>query len=141
VPSPVDGGAAGIGLSSHAAWRGVKETSMTADSTTATMDPAAAMAWRTAGTALFLDVRKRPAYDESGRRIEGATWRDPFAVDAWVDALPRDRPVVVYCVHGHEVSHGVRDALIERGIDARLIAGGYEAWVEAGGATEPNPAD
>lgn len=102
--------------------------------------PGEAQAALDAGAILLLDVRKRPAYDESGRRIEGATWRDPFAVDAWVDALPRDRPVVVYCVHGHEVSHGVRDALIERGIDARLIAGGYEAWVEAGGATESNPA-
>jgi len=88
---------------------------------------------------LVIDVRKRPAYDESGRRITGAQWRDPFAVEAWADSLPRDRAIVVYCVHGHEVSHGCRDALLARGFDAGLIEGGFEAWVEAGGATEPNP--
>ncbi|MEX1108394.1 MAG: chromate resistance protein ChrB domain-containing protein [Dongiaceae bacterium] len=92
-------------------------------------------------TLLLIDVRKRPAYDAAGRHIAGAEWRDPFAVDRWADALPRDRIVVVYCVHGHEVSHGVRDALIARGIDARLIEGGYEAWAVAGGATEVNRGD
>ncbi|MEX0810244.1 MAG: chromate resistance protein ChrB domain-containing protein [Dongiaceae bacterium] len=90
-------------------------------------------------TVLLLDVRKRPAYDAAGRHIAGAEWRDPFAVETWADRVPRDRIVVVYCVHGHEVSHGVRDALIARGIDARLIDGGYEAWVASGGAIEANP--
>ncbi len=89
---------------------------------------------------LLLDVRKRPAYETAGRRLEGADWRDPFAVGDWIASLPRDRPVVVYCVHGHEVSQGVRAALIARGLNAAILDGGYEAWLAAGGATEPNPA-
>jgi rhodanese-related sulfurtransferase len=105
----------------------------------ATIDPAALKALLARDeTLLLLDVRKRPAYDLAGRRIAGAVWRDPFGLESWADRVPRDRIVVVYCVHGHEVSHGVRDALIARGIDARLIDGGYEAWIAAGGAVEAN---
>ncbi|MEX2202129.1 MAG: chromate resistance protein ChrB domain-containing protein [Dongiaceae bacterium] len=108
----------------------------------ATIDPAALRSLLARDeTLLLLDVRKRPAYNLAGRRIAGAVWRDPFAVETWADRLPRDRVVVVYCVHGHEVSHGVRDALIAHGIDARLIDGGYEAWIAAGGAVETNPPD
>ena len=91
------------------------------------------------GAVMLLDVRKRPAYDTAGRRIAGAEWRNPFAAAGWASALPRQQPVVVYCVHGHEVSRSVRDALIAHGIDARIVTGGYEAWVAAGGSTEPNP--
>ena len=38
----------------------------------------------------------------------GAVWRDPEHVDRWIVELNWNRPVVVYCVHGHEVSwaHG-----------------------------------
>ena len=105
----------------------------------ARLGPVALKALIAQGEALLLiDVRKRPAYDAAGQRIAGAVWRDPFAVADWAASLPRDRIVVVYCVHGHEVSHGVRDALIARGIDARLIDGGYEAWIAAGGGTETN---
>jgi rhodanese-related sulfurtransferase len=108
----------------------------------ATIDPAALRGLLAREeTLLLLDVRKRPAYDLAGRRIAGAAWRDPFGLESWADRVPRDRIVVVYCVHGHEVSHGVRDALIARGIDARLIDGGYEAWIAAGGAVEANPPD
>jgi rhodanese-related sulfurtransferase len=105
------------------------------------MRPQSVMALCAIGSPLpfLVDVRKRPAYDAAGKRIAGAEWRDPFSVGNWADRLPRDRVVIVYCVHGHEVSHGVRDALIARGIDARLIEGGYEAWVAAGGALEANP--
>jgi rhodanese-related sulfurtransferase len=90
------------------------------------------------GVALF-DVRKQPAYASAGRRIAGAEWREPFAVADWIATAPRDRPIVVYCVHGHEVSRGVRDALIAGGCNARILRGGYAAWIEAGGTTEPNP--
>ncbi len=93
------------------------------------------------GDVTLLDVRKRPAYESAGRRIAGAAWRDPFAVDRWAGELPKNRPVVVYCVHGHEVSRSVRDALIARGHDARILGGGYDSWLAIGGRTEPNGSD
>ena len=91
------------------------------------------------GGVVLLDVRKQPAYVAAGRRIEGAEWRDPLATADWMTSIPRGALIVAYCVHGHEVSRGVRDTLIESGYDARILRGGYAAWVEAGGATEPNP--
>jgi Fe-Mn family superoxide dismutase len=103
------------------------------------IDPIELRAALDRGGVALLDVRKQPAYASAGRRIVGAVWRDPFAVDDWMASVPGGMPTVVYCVHGHEVSRGVRDALIAGGYDARILRGGYAAWIEAGGATEPNP--
>jgi Fe-Mn family superoxide dismutase len=53
-------------------------------------------------------------------------------------------PVVVYCVHGHEVSRSIALALNARGIPARYLVGGIEAWREAGLAMtneKKHPAD
>jgi rhodanese-related sulfurtransferase len=82
---------------------------------------------------LILDVRKRPAFESDPTMLPDALWRDPAAVAVWSAEIPLDRSIVVYCVHGHEVSHGVRDALRERGHDAGLILGGLEGWRAAGG--------
>jgi rhodanese-related sulfurtransferase len=81
----------------------------------------------------LLDVRRQPAFDADPRLIPGAVWKDPEQVGAWVAELNQDRPVVVYCVHGHEVSRGVVDRLRGLGIEAALLAGGIEAWKAAGG--------
>jgi Fe-Mn family superoxide dismutase len=82
---------------------------------------------------LILDVRRPPAVAAEPAVIPGAVWRDPEAVDAWAGALPATRPVVVYCVHGHEVSHAVRDALRRQGTVVALLVGGLEGWKAAGG--------
>lgn len=76
----------------------------------------------------LLDVRRRSAFEADPRVIPSATWRDPEAVDLWARDLPREVPVVVYCVHGHEVSQGVVDRLQGLGLDAALVEGGIEAW-------------
>ena len=41
--------------------------------------------------------------------------------------------MVVYCVHGHNVSQGAAAALRARGVYARVLAGGIEGWRDAGG--------
>jgi len=41
-----------------------------------------------------------------------------------------DRPIVVYCVHGNEVSQEVAAALIAAGIDAVCLDGGIVGWIE-----------
>jgi hypothetical protein len=38
--------------------------------------------------------------------------------------------VVVYCVHGHEVSQGVTSALRTAGVDAAYLEGGIAGWTE-----------
>jgi hypothetical protein len=40
--------------------------------------------------------------------------------------------VVAYCEHGHDISQGVVAALRAAGIDARALAGGIAAWMDAG---------
>jgi rhodanese-related sulfurtransferase len=75
-----------------------------------------------------LDVRRRPAFEAEPRLIPGAVWRKPEEVAIWADALNRNRPVVVYCVHGHEVSQGVVNRLRAFGFDTALLEGGLEAW-------------
>jgi rhodanese-related sulfurtransferase len=81
----------------------------------------------------LVDARRAAAREADPRLIPGAVWRDPEQVAAWANELPRDRPVVVYCVHGQEVSAGVVERLRELGFDAALLEGGFEGWKAAGG--------
>lgn len=90
---------------------------------------------------LLIDVRRRPVFDADPRMIVSATWRDPFALDDWLHYLPRHRGVVVYCVHGHEISRNACAALTAAGVAARYLAGGIEGWRSAGGATFARRAD
>jgi rhodanese-related sulfurtransferase len=91
----------------------------------------------TAQPPLVIDVRKRPAFGADPVMVPGAIWRDPQAVEQWAAKLPPDCSLAVYCVHGHEVSRGVRDALRRRGVMAGIIEGGIEGWRAAGGPVVP----
>lgn len=87
----------------------------------------------TEGTQL-VDVRKAQAYADARDVLSGATWRDPARLPSWASELDRDRPVVVYCRHGMEVSQAAALALRTRGFDARYLVGGIEACRDAGAA-------
>ena len=105
------------------------------------MNPITAAQLRTAfPTALVLDVRRQRAYRESGETVSGALRREPEGVADWADTLPAASEVVVYCVHGHEVSQGVAKALAERGLPASFLEGGIEAWKAKGGPLDRKPA-
>ena len=86
-----------------------------------------------------LDVRRLAALAASSERLPGAVWMNPERVDDWLGGMPRDRDIVVYCVHGESISNMVVDRLHAEGCRARLIEGGIEGWIAAGGATEPRP--
>ena len=91
----------------------------------------------------ILDVRKKPAYDDDTVVIAGAARRDPAMIDEWAPGLAsdvtRDRPVVCYCVHGHEVSQGASEELRRLGIDARYLEDGIEDGKATGGRLAPKP--
>ena len=89
---------------------------------------------------LVIDVRREAAFRDSSRMIRGALRRDPSQVTRWTGSLPRSGAVVVYCVHGHEVSQETARALNALGVSARFLAGGLEAWIGAGGDTDTKPA-
>lgn len=93
---------------------------------------------RQSSTVLVIDVRREPVFQNAADRIAGALRRDPATVADWAAALPAAQQVVVYCVHGHEVSQNAARALCERGLPAQFLEGGIEAWRAAGGDLMPN---
>ena len=76
---------------------------------------------------LLIDVRKEPARAASGLTIPGSLRGEPERAAEWAVAL-HGRTVVVFCVHGHEVSRGVADRLTALGVDCRYLEGGFVAW-------------
>ena len=83
----------------------------------------------------IIDVRKPRARHESGLSMPGATWCHPFAAEAWAPSF-KGHSVVVFCVHGHEVSKSVSGYLRDEGVDAVFLEGGFERWREEGQAVE-----
>ena len=81
---------------------------------------------------LLLDVRAQTAFQADPRMLAGATWRDPASVVVWRKYIPVHRDIVVYCVHGHEVSKNTCAALREIGLHAHSLEGGAEAWQSTG---------
>lgn len=83
---------------------------------------------------LIIDVRREAVFQSAPDLIAGAVRHDPAAVADWAASLPAAQLIVVYCVHGHEVSQNAARALRERGLPAQFLEGGLEAWRAAGGA-------
>jgi len=75
-----------------------------------------------------LDVRKKPAFDDDNCLAEGAEWRDPTSLDDWAGDLDTSKPVICYCVHGHQVSQDAARELGRRGFDAYYLRGGFDEW-------------
>ena len=69
--------------------------------------------------------------------LPGAVLRAPETIDDWAEELPRDRPIVVCCICGFQVSGETTIELRRRGYNARSLAGGITAWHAIGGATVP----
>jgi thiosulfate sulfurtransferase len=89
--------------------------------------------WQRGGFAFeLLDVRRAQARAGDGSDIAGGHWRDPALWLDWKNDIGNQRPVVVYCAHGHEISQGLTAALRAMGIDARHLDGGMSAWKAAG---------
>lgn len=97
---------------------------------------------KTGAAPLMIDVRRQPAFKSARDMAQGALRRDPESVASWAESLPSASAVVVYCVHGHEVSQAVARALQEKSIDARYLEGGLEeGWKANGGALDAKPLD
>jgi superoxide dismutase, Fe-Mn family len=89
---------------------------------------------------IVLDVCLAEDLAKRSDMLPGAELRPPETVAAWSRDLPRDKPVVVYCVYGFQVSRDAVAELRRQGIDARALAGGIAAWHASGGPTVPlNP--
>lgn len=83
-----------------------------------------------------IDVRRASVFEAAPSTLPRARWRDPAAIATWAAELPADEGVVVYCVHGHDVSRAAALRLRAAGIPARFLQGGLEGWVAAGQPVE-----
>jgi len=83
---------------------------------------------------IVIDVRRRAAFMASDEIVIGALRRDPEKAGTWAKTLPAVSSVVVYCVHGHEVSQRTAATLKEIGLDASYLEGGLEEGWKALGA-------
>jgi rhodanese-related sulfurtransferase len=89
---------------------------------------------------IVIDVRRDTRFLEAVDVLRGALRRDPARVADWAGTLPRASPVVVYCVHGHEVSQQAAAELRTAGVASAYLEGGIEGWRAAGGNLFPKPA-
>jgi rhodanese-related sulfurtransferase len=84
--------------------------------------------------AVLIDVRRD--YEWEGARIPGATHIEVNELTAQAESIPKDQPVIFYCRTGNR-SGMAATAFREAGYDAHNMAGGIEAWVDAGLEIEP----
>src|SRR6266481_4826740 len=86
----------------------------------------------TAAAPTIIDARRDPAFAADDRMLVSALRPSAPDIGKWGRHLPAARPVVVYCVHGQEVSQQAAAALRGAGIDARYLEGGITGWAELG---------
>jgi rhodanese-related sulfurtransferase len=89
--------------------------------------------WRLMATRhapVVIDVRRAEAIESSNRLLPASILCDPNAECA--QTPDRDGSIVIACKHGHERSQMAAAKLRQRGIDARVLAGGFEAWCAEG---------
>ena len=87
---------------------------------------------------LLIDLRQ-PAASAADGTLRGAVHRDPLRLGAWAGELEIGRPIVVFCQRGHETSQEAAGSLRDRGLDARHLAGGFEAAISEGLPRQPWP--
>ena len=92
----------------------------------------AEIALRRASVAIF-DVRSHGYYEKDSMRIEGSTRLEPNGLAEKKYTLPADKEVVLYCTCFREAtSERVARFLLESGVKATVIMGGFQAWKKAG---------
>ena len=81
------------------------------------------------GGACVLDVRNPDEYDEA--HVPGGSAIPLPEVPDRSGEVPTDRPVYIICAAGGR-SRKAAEFLIPLGVDATNVAGGTNAWIEAG---------
>lgn len=86
---------------------------------------------------VVLDVCLAEDLPKRNDMLPGAIVLPPETITDWADELPKDKPIVVYCVYGFQVSGDAVAELRRRGLDAQGLSGGIAAWHAIGGPTVP----
>ncbi len=105
-----------------------------AETTDIHLPPQRVAEMRDAGEIDLIDVRMD--YEWEAGRLAGARHVEVNELTANAGSIPKDRPVVFYCLSGNR-SGMAAQAFREAGWDAHNLDGGITAWVEAGLVIEP----
>ena len=89
--------------------------------------------------AVLVDMRKPAARAASGKAVVAAEIRNPFTFSHDDPLTTSPLPLIVFCVHGHEVSQFGCALLLVHGRDACYVRGGFEALVAASASFEDLP--
>jgi rhodanese-related sulfurtransferase len=81
-----------------------------------------------ASAPVLVDVRREDAFAADEAMIIGAVRRSPETIARWQYVLPKGSDIIVYCVHGHEVSQGVARTLQRAGTKTAYLEGGIADW-------------
>jgi rhodanese-related sulfurtransferase len=84
-----------------------------------------------ADSPLVFDVCMCEDYDTQPLLIPGSRWRDHQLTAQWASEIPDGARVVVTCVKGWKVSQAAASELRLMGIDAAILQGGNNAWIDA----------
>lgn len=102
------------------------------------LDPGRARKLIASDGAQVLDLQDDDDFAEA--HIAGAVRADREEIDAALESLDEDRPVVVVCEDG-ERSGEVAAELRERGYQAAVVEGGMKAWTGDSLPTQPREAE
>lgn len=69
--------------------------------------------------------------------LPNARYLQAEKIDEWIDDLPKDQPIIAYCMYGFQVSGNAVAKLRSKGYNARMLAGGIATWRALGQPTEP----
>jgi rhodanese-related sulfurtransferase len=82
-----------------------------------------------------LDVRRQPAFEKNPVLIAGAQRVLPDEIAQWLAGRDTSKPIVAYCVYGHEVSQTAAQRLLDHGFNAMYLSGGISEWQVQGDQT------
>ena len=82
----------------------------------------------------LVDVRREPIFRQSETLIPTSVWRDHLRAREWARDYAGAVPIV-FCAHGHNLSELAAALLRQEGIEARILEGGMDAYLAAGGPT------
>jgi len=97
------------------------------------IDIPAAQSLLEAGEATFVDIRDLGSFQAG--HVPGAAHLDDTSIGSFIESADMQAELVVYCYHGN-MSLTATAYLIEQGFRRiSSMAGGFEAWQQAGGAS------
>ncbi|HXG91390.1 MAG TPA: rhodanese-like domain-containing protein [Blastocatellia bacterium] len=90
---------------------------------------------------MIVDLRGQSAYDASDQTVKGSLHTKVRKVAYRLRELPRDREIVTYCSCPADEAAiiGAQNLLAKGFTRVRVLKGGWNAWLQAGGQVEPKP--